>query len=169
MFERKVKDMYSNSVLEVVSQPETSKTVLEGWATIPVGTIIAWAIAISIIIGTIATGIIKLYKVFTKYRDLKDKSEAKDKLINDLVEREDETRKLLRGIQKTLDEQREVNYKQLKYFIVTGCTEAINKGYVTSEQLKSLEEMFEEYVAIYRGNGYVKGLMERVRKLDIKD
>jgi hypothetical protein len=101
---------------------------------------------------------------------LKDKNEAKEKLIKDLIEKEDETRTLLRGIQKSLNEQREVNYKQLKYFIVSGCIEAINiKGYVTSEQLKSLEEMFEEYEHIYHGNGYVKGLMIRVRKLDIKD
>jgi len=160
---------YSNSVLPIVAKAETSKSVLEGLAEVPIGTIIAWAIAISIILGTIITGVVKLYKVFTKYRDLKDKNEAQKEFVQTLAERQEETKTILKSIQKSLEEQREVNYKQLKYFIVTGCTEALSKGYVTSEQLKSLEEMFEEYVSIYKGNGYVKGLMERVRKLDIHD
>ena len=48
---------------------------------------------------------------------------------------------------------------------ITGvCEEALEKGEISSSKLNSLEEMYEEYVDIFHGNGYVKTLITKVRK-----
>ena len=43
----------------------------------------------------------------------------------------------------------------------------IHKGEISINKLRSLEEMYDEYVKIFHGNGYVKTLVIRVRKLKI--
>ena len=78
-----------------------------------------------------------------------------------------EIEKSLQSINKSLEEQKEVNLKQIRHTIVHTCEEALEKGEISINKLRSLEEMYEEYVEIFHGNGYVKTLMERVRKLPI--
>lgn len=78
-----------------------------------------------------------------------------------------EIEKSLQLINKSLKEQKEVNLKQIRHTIVHTCEEALEKGEISINKFRSLEEMYEEYVEIFHGNGYVKTLMERVRKLPI--
>jgi hypothetical protein len=68
---------------------------------------------------------------------------------------------------KSLDEQKEVNLKQIRHTIVHTCEDALEKGEISINKLRSLEEMYDEYVDIFHGNGYVKTLVMRVRKLKI--
>lgn len=136
-------------------------------SSIPVGTIIAWITVIGVIIATLCTGTIKLYKIFVKYKKTKDKDEEQTKIIKD----HDKTLKLieesLKSISLSLDEQKEVNLKQIRHTIVHTCEDALEKGEISINKLRSLEEMYEEYVGIFHGNGYVKTLITRVRKLNI--
>ena len=73
----------------------------------------------------------------------------------------------LQEIKKSLDEQKEVNLKQIRHTIVHTCEDALDKGEISINKLRSLEEMYDEYVKIFQGNGYVKTLVIRVRKLKI--
>lgn len=134
---------------------------------ISVGTIIAWFIVIGVIISTICTGTIKLYKVFTKYKELKDKDEKQTRIIESHDNTLKEIDGALQSIQQSLNEQKEVNLKQIRHTIVHTCEEALEKGEISINKLRSLEEMYEEYVEIFHGNGYVKTLVMRVRKLKI--
>ena len=136
-------------------------------SSIPIGTIVAWIVVICAIITVLCTGAIKLYKVFTKYKEMKDKDLKQTEVIINHDNTLREIDKSLQSINKSLEEQKEVNLKQIRHTIVHTCEEALEKGEISINKLRSLEEMYEEYVEIFHGNGYVKTLMERVRKLPI--
>ena len=136
-------------------------------SSIPIGTIVAWIVVIYAIITVLCTGAIKLYKVFTKYKETKDKDLKQTEVIINHDNTLREIEKSLQSINKSLEEQKEVNLKQIRHTIVHTCEEALEKGEISINKLRSLEEMYEEYVEIFHGNGYVKTLMERVRKLPI--
>lgn len=136
-------------------------------SSIPIGTIMAWIVVIYAIITVLCTGAIKLYKVFTKYKEMKDKDLKQTEVIINHDNTLREIEKSLQSINKSLEEQKEVNLKQIRHTIVHTCEEALEKGEISINKLRSLEEMYEEYVEIFHGNGYVKTLMERVRKLPI--
>lgn len=134
---------------------------------IPLGEIVAWVIGISTIIAFLCTGTIKLYKVFTKYKEAKDKEEEQERVIEAHDKTLQDIDNTLKGIQKSLDEQKEVNLKQIRHTIVHTCEDALDKGEISINKLRSLEEMYDEYVDVFHGNGYVKTLVMRVRKLKI--
>lgn len=134
---------------------------------IPLGEIVAWVIGISTIIAFLCTGTIKLYKVFTKYKEAKDKEEEQERIIEAHDKTLQDIDNTLKSIQKSLDEQKEVNLKQIRHTIVHTCEDALDKGEISINKLRSLEEMYDEYVDVFHGNGYVKTLVMRVRKLKI--
>lgn len=131
---------------------------------ISVGQIVAWIAVLATIITFLCTGTIKLYKIFTKYKETKDRDETQQALIEGHDETLREIQSALESIQKSLEEQKEVNLKQVRYTIVHTCEEALDQGEISINKLRSLEEMYEEYIDIFHGNGYVKTLMTRVRK-----
>ena len=144
-----------------------TKPVWELLSGIPIGTIVAWVIVICAIIAALCTGTIKLYKVFTKYKEMKDKEQHQEAIIEShdkTLRNIDDTLKI---IKQSLDEQKEVNLKQIRHTIVHTCEDALDKGEISINKLRSLEEMYEEYVEIFHGNGYVKTLVTRVEKLKI--
>ena len=135
---------------------------------VPVGRFIAWIVVISTIISVIVAGTIKVYKAFNKVRDLKESDEEKTKMLRDHDEAMKQINERLESIQDALNQQKEVNLKQVRYQIVHTCDDAISAGYITAGKLKSLEELYEEYTNIFHGNGYVKTLMIKVRKLPVR-
>lgn len=131
---------------------------------ISVGQIVAWIAVLATIITFLCTGTIKLYKIFTKYKETKDRDETQQALIEGHDETLREIQSALESIQESLEEQKEVNLKQVRYTIVHTCEEALDRDEISINKLRSLEEMYEEYIDIFHGNGYVKTLMTRVRK-----
>ena len=146
---------------------QDTQTVWEFLSGIPIGTIVAWVMVIGAIIAALCAGTIKLYKIFTKYKEAKDKDEKQQKIIESHDDTLKEIEKSLLEIKKSLDEQKEVNLKQIRHTIVHTCEDALDKGEISINKLRSLEEMYDEYVEIFHGNGYVKTLVTRVRKLKI--
>lgn len=144
-----------------------TKSVWDLLSSIPTGTIVAWISVICAIIVTLCTGTIKLYKVFTKYKEMKDKDKKQTEIIENHEKILCEIDKSLKTMNKSLDEQKEVNLKQIRHTIVHTCEDALEKGEISINKLRSLEEMYDEYVDIFHGNGYVKTLVMRVRKLKI--
>lgn len=136
-------------------------------SSIPVGTLVAWIIVILAIISALCTVTIRLYKIFEKYKEVKDKNEKQEKLINGHEKTLEEIEKSLGEIKKSLDEQKEVNLKQIRHTIVHTCEDAIDRKEISINKLQSLEEMYDEYTEIFHGNGYVKTLVMRVRELPI--
>lgn len=140
------------------------------WSTlsgITVGSLVAWCVVIVVIITTIVKGVIKLYTFFDKYKQLKEENANQSKLIKEHDETLKSINESLAKINKRLDEQSDVNLKQVRHTIVHTCYDAIAAGEIQVGKLKSLEEMFDEYLNVFHGNGYVKSLVERVRKLPV--
>lgn len=144
-----------------------TKSVWDLLSSIPIGTIVAWIVVICAIITALCTGTIKLYKIFTKYKEMKDKDKKQTEVIENHEKILCEIDKSLKTMNKSLDEQKEVNLKQIRHTIVHTCEDALEKGEISINKLRSLEEMYDEYVDIFHGNGYVKTLVMRVRKLKI--
>lgn len=136
-------------------------------SSIPIGTVVAWVTVICAIISALCAGTIKLYKAFEKYKEVKDKNENQEKIIEVHEKTIEEIGKALTEIKKSLDEQKEVNLKQIRHTIVHTCEDALDKGEISINKLRSLEEMYDEYIEIFHGNGYVKTLVARVRELTI--
>lgn len=141
-----------------------TKSIWDFLSGISVGHIVAWVSSIAAAVSALCAGTIKLYKIFVKYEGMKRKDkEQEDKIASyDAVLKKIE--KSLECIQKSLDEQKGVNLKQIRHTIVHTCEDALDRGEITSSKLNSLEEMYEEYVDIFHGNGYVKTLITKVRK-----
>lgn len=140
------------------------------WSTlsgITIGSLVAWCVVIVVIITTIVKGVIKLYTFFDKYKQLKEENANQSKLIKEHDETLKSINESLAKINKRLDEQSDVNLKQVRHTIVHTCYDAIAAGEIQVGKLKSLEEMFDEYLNVFHGNGYVKSLVERVRKLPV--
>ena len=79
----------------------------------------------------------------------------------------DDIYKILGDINKKLDKQDQVGLKKIRHSIVRAGESALEKGYITVRELRSLEEMYEEYVNTYHQNGYVRTLMVKVRALRV--
>lgn len=124
----------------------------------------AWISVIFAGIATICTTAIKLYNIFEKYKKSKDKLIKQEEVIAQHNEEFAEIREQLKNISEALNEQKEVNLKQIRHTIVHTCEDALERGEMSTNKLQSLEEMYEEYTDLFHGNGYVKTLMSRVRK-----
>ncbi len=136
-------------------------------SSVSIGTVIAWATTIFAILSIICTGTIKLYKLFTKYKEMKDENEDQKKLLKKHDDVLTEVNSSLKQITASLEEQKGVNLKQIRYTIVHICEEAIVAKCISVAKLRSLEEMFEEYTDVFHGNGYVKTLVTIVRTLPV--
>ena len=170
-----------------------TKAVWDLLSTIPASTIVAWIILIAAIVSAVWFVIIKLFKVFDKYRNLREQDEEQTKLLaahdellsgirdelvkisgsihNDILEQHDDLLNEIRGelvkINDSMEEQKGVTLAQLRHSIVRACREALVDGYISAAKLESLEGLFTQYVDVFNGNGYVHTLMEKVRELPV--
>lgn len=144
-----------------------TKSVWDLLSGISIGTVMAWIIVIFAIITALCTATIKLYKVFTKYKEMKDNDERQKEIIENHDNTLKDIENTLHEIKDSLDEQKEVNLKQIRHTIVHTCEEALERGEISINKLRSLEEMYDEYTQIFHGNGYVKTLVIKVRKLKV--
>ena len=142
--------------------------IIEVLGQVPLGKVIVWCLAICSIVVAIYKAATKLYGIFAKYKNLQTENEKQkntivehDKAIDSVIQSLDE-------IKRSLNEQKDVNLKQIRYTIVHTCDDAIYAGYITAGKLRSLEELYEEYTCVFHGNGYVKTLVEKTRELPVK-
>lgn len=73
----------------------------------------------------------------------------------------------LTSIVAKLDKKDSLDFKKLRHSIVQAGEIYLEKGFVTVRQLRSLEDMFEEYTTNYNGNSYISTLMVKVRQLKV--
>ncbi len=144
-----------------------TKPIWDLLSSVSVGQMVVWILAICTIISALCAGTIKLYKIFTKYKDMRDKEEKKENIIEAHDKTLNEIKDSLQEIKKSLNEQKDVNLKQIRHTIVHTCEDAIDRREISINKLQSLEEMFDEYTEIFHGNGYVKTLVKKVRELPV--
>lgn len=126
---------------------------------IPIGTIVAWCVAFAVIIGIIATTVLKLYKAFLKIQEKKTMVTTTQQRIAKHDEQLDNIDASLQAIYTAMK-------KSIRHDIVLSCEEAIDKGVIKAGQLRALEELYESYAEI-GGNSYATTLMKKVRNLPV--
>lgn len=140
---------------------------------IPAGTIVAWVTVICAIICAIAAGTIRLYKLFSKYKEVKDENDdLKNTVKNhdqELISIREEMRTMkeeivseLKEIRKAQDDSRETKIKELRHAIITSGEKAVADKKMTIREWKSLHDMTYEYTEKYKQNSYAKSLVEKV-------
>ena len=144
---------------------ETSD-VIRTLSSIPIGTIIAWGTVIVGIITAIITVTIKLYKIFDKTHKMKEENLEFRQMVKKHEEQLGQINEKLSSIQENLSKRDEIDLKNMRYQIVRAGEEYVSVGQVTIRQLRSLEELFEEYHNRH-GNSYVTTLMRKVRSLPV--
>lgn len=144
-----------------------TQAIWEKLSSISIGTIVAWVIVIIAIITAFCAGMAKLHKIIAKYEKAKDKNEKQQLLIDGHERALKQIDSVLRVIQKNQEEQKRSNLRRLRYTIVEICEDAIERNEISINKFRVLEEMYEEYVGVYNGNGYVKTLVMKVRGLKI--
>ena len=144
---------------------ETSD-VIRTLSSIPIGTVIAWGAVIVGIITAIITVTIKLYKIFDKTHKMKEENLEFRQMVKKHEEQLGMINEKLSSIQENLSKRDEIDLKNMRYQIVRAGEEYVSVGQVTIRQLRSLEELFEEYHNRH-GNSYVTTLMRKVRSLPV--
>ncbi len=136
-------------------------------SSISIGTIVAWITVICAIISAICLAAIKSYKIFVKYKNIQDERDDLRIMVKDHDEKLSQISQQLSQIQEDLEQNKAIKLKELRHSIIRAGEEAVVNKSITIRSLKSLEELHDDYVARYNGNGYVDTLMEKVRDLPV--
>lgn len=130
-------------------------------------TVLTWILAISAIFGSLTMGYLKLIKYLERYRELKNKEDEENRIIQGHTESIKEIRQDIKELVDFNAKMVEVNKIQTRNSIVRICNEALDKGYIDSIQLQALEDSYDMYSNILKGNSYVLSLVVAVRKLQV--
>lgn len=158
--------MFSPLVLATL-EAETKEGALRKMAQIPIGTIFAWMMAIAFVVSIASTVAVKIYKIIKKYNDAKEENDLLKKKIIIHDEKIDNLDKKIDKILHALDKQDKEELSRLRHSIVRAGEEYVKQGSITIRQLRSLEELFDEYHNERKANGYVTTLMMKVRSLTV--
>lgn len=144
-----------------------TETIWDYLSGLPVGTIVSWIVVVCAIVAAICFGAIKLYKVFSKYSKIKADDEKQKEIIKEHDDVLKGVKLSLDCIKTSLDEQREINLRQIRYSIVHTCDEALSAGHISAGKLKSLEELYDEYDHVFHANGYARTMVIKTRELPV--
>lgn len=151
----------------------TSASILERLSEIPIGTIIAFITAMSVIcVGgwKIISKMIKLYDGYKSLREDRDQtkhqvernSEAIVEMKNQFSGAISEVKGQLSIIMDALNEQRDTKITELRHSIVVAGESALANGEMTIREYTSLHEMVDKYLHVYNQNWYVESLIKKV-------
>lgn len=143
---------------------------------IELGTIAAWAVVLTSIVGVAVKFSQKFIKLLDKYHStqeerkeiiakLDEQNEKFSKAIDGLTNSVDNLDKRLNAIQDDLAVQEGVNLKQLRNDIIMICDEAIITKQISERKYQLMIELFEEYTTVFNGNGYVADSVEKVKAI----
>lgn len=160
-----------------------TESVWETLGKIPIGVLITWIIVISIIGGVICGGVMKLYRLFSKFRKKKEEydslqngicrhDERMDNIEKKYDDRIDSLEKKMDNVIDILNKQNEEKRIEMRHSIVRAGEEALAEGRISVRKWKALHEMYDMYHTPdehgVRGNGYVTTLIKKVDALPIE-
>ena len=164
-------------------------TILDSVQGLSIGTVISGGCILSAIAGGISTATIKLYKIFSKYRELQEENETLhnhvdqhgeslihlsqkiDNLCDSINARFDDMDASIdlrfANLDKKFAEQQEVNLHQTRGAIIDICETAINNKQITANKNRLLGELMCDYDDIFHADGYIHDLFKRVKGVPI--
>ena len=112
------------------------------------------AIPIEMIIQTILTGIVGWVVKAS---------------LDKLKEYQDESIQQRNQIDKKLDTISNATKADMRISIVYSCEKCLKRGWITSEELSSIMNLYERYTELIGTNGFVAEYLERIERLEIKE
>ena len=151
----------------------TSASILQQLSQIPIGSIIAFFTAMSVIgvgVWKIISQMIKLYDGYNNIREDRDLTkkqvEENSEAINELKDQFSgaisDVKDQLSIIMAALNEQRETKITELRHSITVAGENALANGTMTVREYKSFHEMVDKYTNGYKQNSYVASLCAKV-------
>lgn len=112
------------------------------------------AIPIEMIIQTILTGIVGWIVKAS---------------LDKLKEYQDESKQWRDQIDQKLDTISNATKADMRINIVYSCEKCLRRGWITSEELSSIMNLYERYIDLIGTNGFVSEYLERIERLEIKE
>lgn len=129
--------------------------------------LVTWLIVLGVIGGTAYKFLNKLFGWFDEIKSHQTEYSELIEAVKQQNDRFDKIEAALALMRESFKEQKEFNFKQVRNTIVHQCDLALEKGIITPEKKKSLNELYEEYVHVFNGNSYVSSQIARVNQLPI--
>lgn len=111
-------------------------------------------ISIEIIIQTIITGIVGW---------------AVKSILDQLKTYREESKEWRSDMDAKIDDINDATQATMRTTILHYCEKYITRGWVTSEELASLLDMHEKYIALNDHNGFINSYVDRVDKLEVHE
>lgn len=112
------------------------------------------AIPIEMIVQTILTGIIGWIVKAS---------------LDRLKEYQNESKQWRDQLDDKLDKLSNATKADMRINIVYSCEKCIRRGWITSEELSSITNIYERYTELVGTNGFVSEYLSRIEKLEIKE
>lgn len=129
--------------------------------------LVTWLMILGVIGGAAYKFFTKIFNWFDEIREHQTEYSELIEAVKQQNNRFDKIEAALALMRESFKEQKEFNFKQVRNTIVHQCDLALEKGAITPEKKKSLNELYEEYVHVFNGNSYVSSQIARVNQLPI--
>lgn len=145
---------------------ETTEQAVAAFAAIPIGTIITWAGLIFTGFAAVGAAAIKTYKLFEKYKAVKDEKDDLQKTVEKHEIKLTEFDDKLTLIINMLNSQNETTMKQLRSELVKDGERYLVQKKMTIREWKVFIEKYDEYhdPNKFNQNSYVESLKNRIEK-----
>lgn len=133
-------------------------------AAIPIGTIVTWAGLILAGFAAVGAAAIKTYKIFEKYKAVKDEKDNLQKAVERHETKLAEVDEKLTTIISMLNSQNETTMKQLRSELVKDGERYLVEKKMTIREWRVYLEKYNEYHDKYNQNSYVQSLKNKIER-----
>lgn len=140
--------------------------ILQNYSTVE---LVAIMIAVFAGVKGIYEGIMWILDKLDIYHNTRSKNERLEQSLKDNTEQIIQINEKLKETAESISRYFEITKIQFRHSIVRAAEEYIDKGFIYSYELESIEDMYQTYHEVLKGNSYVTVMMEKVRTLPIKN
>ena len=131
--------------------------------------LIAILIAIYAGIKGLYEGVMWILDKLDIYHNSRSKNEKLAQTLKDNAEQIAQINKKLMETTTNIEQYFEITKIQFRHSIVRAAEEYIARGYIYTYELEAIEDMYQTYHEVLKGNSYVTVIMDKVRQLEVRN
>ena len=140
--------------------------VLQNYST---AELIAILIAVFVGVKGFYEGVMWILDRLNIYHNARSKSERLEQSLKDNTEQIVQINEKLKETSENISKYFDITKIQFRHSIVRAAEEYIDKGFIYSYELESIEDMYQTYHEVLKGNSYVTVMMDKVRQLEVRN
>lgn len=140
--------------------------ILQNYSTVE---LIAILIAVFAGVKGLYEGIMWILDKLDIYHNTRSKNERLEQSLKDNTEQIAKINEKLNETAESIAKYFDITKIQFRHSIVRSAEEYIARGYVYTYELESLEDMYQTYHEVLKGNSYVTVMIEKVRQLEVRN